>query len=93
MGRDWPNLTLKFSDKWIDANHRCRFTVEELEKGVPVFTSCALAPPFPLLAAIEELTVLFVVSNDNPIVTAIKMSGIGLDIPIIFKTIRQPYRI
>ena len=65
---------------------------------MPVFTSSwitgpALAPPFPLLAAIEELTVLFVVSNDNPIVTAIKMSGIGLDIPIIFKTIRQPYRI
>jgi len=62
---------------------------------LPVFTSSwitgpALAPPFPLLAAIaaiEELTVLFVVSNDNLIVTAINTSGVGLDIPIIFTTI------
>ena len=58
---------------------------------MPVFTSSwitgpALAPPFPLLVAIED-TVLFIVSNDNPIVTAINMSGAGLDIPIIFTTI------
>lgn len=59
---------------------------------MPVFTCSwttgpAPAPPFPLLAAIEELTKLFVISKDNPIVVAINMSSTELGISIVFTTI------
>jgi len=60
--------------------------------GLPVFTSSwitgpAPAPPFPLVAANVELTKLFVVNKDNPIVAAINMSSTELGILMIFTTI------